>query len=140
MEKEIKEEAVDSTAKDATNGLQSGPAETVEPAAGPPEHNNNNGLAQKRGRIIVAGALTAVLLSVVAVAVAGIFGATSHWMKTCPTDLPLNDPARELSQQLVAEKTASRSLGVSGRIAEEARFKSAGSALENETTDTGKGN
>ena len=138
MEEEIKEEAVDSTAEDAPGDLQSEPAESAAPAAAPPEHNN--GLAQKRGRIIIAGALTAVLLSVVAVAVAGIFGATSHWMKTCPTDLPVNDPARELSQQLEAEKNASQSLGVTGRIAEETRFKTAAPPQEKENTETGKGN
>lgn len=140
MEKEIKEEALDNPVQEEAVDLQAEPepAQAETPAAAPTEHPN--GLAQKRGRIMVAGALTAVLLSAVAVIVAGIFGITSHWLKTCPLDVPVNDPARELSQQLTAEKIASQSRGVSGRIAEETRLKGVGSPQEKEITETGKVN
>jgi hypothetical protein len=137
VEKETTDEVLDTQAEGDAANLQSEPAQTdVRLAAPPPEHDN--GLNQKRARIMAAGILTAVLLSVVAVLVAGIFAFTTRWMKVCPTDLPVNDPARQLSQQLAAEKAGSQSLGVSGKIAEETRLKGMGSAQSQGQADPGK--
>jgi hypothetical protein len=137
VEEETKDEVLVTQAQGDAADLRSEPTQTEVPlAAALPEHNN--GLNQKRARIMIAGILTAVLLSVVAVTVAGIFGLTTRWMKVCPTDLPVNDPARQLAQQLVAEKVGSHSLGVSGNLAEETRLKGMGSSHEKEQTDPGK--
>jgi len=53
--------------------------------AGPP--------LETRGRMIRAGLIATVILSGIAVLVAGIFQLTSRWLIPCPTDLPVNDPA-----------------------------------------------
>ncbi|MBI5568664.1 MAG: hypothetical protein HY914_01830 [Desulfomonile tiedjei] len=70
-------------------------------------------VVQKRGRMIMAGLVAAVILSLIAVVVAGIFQITSRWLITCPTELPVNDPAPILWQQLVAGNTSPQPLGVS---------------------------
>ncbi len=95
MEGERKDEALHTENQEAAPDLKSKPSE-VEPqvAPAPEQPHQVNALAQKRGRMVAAGVLSAVILAVVAVVVAGIFGITSGWLKVCPTDLPVNDPAR----------------------------------------------
>ena len=126
MEKETKDGALHKEAQGDAADLQSEPTHDAPLAAQRAEHTN--GLSQKRGRIMAAGGLSAVLLAVVAVIVAGIFGFTSAWLKLCPAELPVNDPARQLSQQLTSDKGQPQPLGVSERIAEQVRLKGIGSA------------
>ncbi|MBI5248913.1 MAG: hypothetical protein HY912_05410 [Desulfomonile tiedjei] len=88
-----------------------------------PQHHPQNSVAEKRGRMVATGVIAAAILSVIAVVVSGIFQLTAKWMIVCPTDLPINDPAKVLWQEVVSEKDQSKTLGVSGALVQETRFK-----------------
>jgi hypothetical protein len=83
----------------------------------------SNHVAEKRGRMIATGIIAGVILSVIAFVVAVGFQATVKYMTTCPTDLPVNDPAKVLWQEVVSSKDESKSLGVSKALLTETRFK-----------------
>jgi hypothetical protein len=72
----------------------------------------NNHLAEKRGRMVAAGAITAVVLSLIAVIVAGVFQLTGTCLLRSCKDLPVNDPAPILWQDLTATKDTAGALGV----------------------------
>jgi len=78
---------------------------------------------QKRGRMVVAGLVATVVVSLIALLVAAIFQVTSRWLITCPTDLPVNDPAPILWKTMVSESATPFRLGVSGDILKDAGFK-----------------
>ncbi|MEJ2719046.1 MAG: hypothetical protein P8182_18260 [Deltaproteobacteria bacterium] len=82
-----------------------------------------NSVAEKRGRMIAAGVVLAVILSVIAVLVAGIFQLTSRWLVACPSDLPVNDPAPALWQKMENPKLGNQPLGVAKKLVSETRFK-----------------
>ncbi len=92
-------------------------------AAGEPGERTGNGLAEKRGRMIVAGMLAAIILSVVAVVVAGVFQLTAKGMVLCPKELSVNDPARVLWQEVVSQQGVSRPLGVPETLLGQTRLK-----------------
>ena len=82
-------------------------------------------VGQKRGRMITAGLVATIIVSLVALLVAAIFQVTSRWLVTCPTDLPVNDPAPILWKTMVSESATPFRLGVPGDILKEAVFKGA---------------
>jgi hypothetical protein len=84
-----------------------------------------NGLASKRGRMVATGLVTAVILSIIAVIVAGIFQITSRLLVQCPTDLPVNDPAPILWNDITSPQVKARPLGISEKIAGETKLKEA---------------
>ena len=94
-----------------------------EPQAEEAPQQAENSIAQKRGRMVMAAAVVAVVLSVIAVLVAGIFGLTSRWLTVCPTDLRVNDPAPVLWQKLEAASIGGQSLGVEEKLVSETGFK-----------------
>jgi hypothetical protein len=94
-------------------------AETTEAPQKPP----TNGLAEKRGRMIVAGMLVAIIVSVIVVVVAGVFQLTYRGMVLCPKELPVNDPARVLWQELVLQQDARKPLGVPETLLSETKLK-----------------
>jgi hypothetical protein len=85
--------------------------------------------------MITGGLVTAVIVSLIAVLVAGIFQFSSKWLRPCPTDLPVNDPSPKLWQEVVSQKIANQSLGVPETIKAEAQFKK--SAPASNESDTG---
>ena len=80
-------------------------------------------LNHKRGRMITAGLVTAVIVSLIAVLVAGMFQFGLRWLRPCPTDLPVNDPSPKLWQEMVSEKVTIQSLGVPETVRADAQFK-----------------
>jgi hypothetical protein len=82
-----------------------------------------NHIAEKRGRMVVAGIIAAIVLSVIAVIVAGVFHFTSKLLIACPTDLPVNDPSPKLWSLVVSEKPQTMPLGVSESLVLETKFK-----------------
>jgi hypothetical protein len=82
-------------------------------------------LNHKRGRMITAGLVTAVIVSLIAVLVAGMFQFGFKWLRACPTDLPVNDPSPKLWQEMVSQKVAIQNLGVPDALRVEAQFKKA---------------
>jgi|GEM_PF-1090038 len=93
-----------------------------------------NHLAARRGRMVATGLVTAVILSIIAVIVAGIFQFTSRLLIPCPTDLPVNDPAPILWQIVTSPQVRPQSLGISDKIAGEVRLKEAPTTpVESET-------
>jgi len=79
--------------------------------------------SEKRGRLMVAGLIATATVSIVALGVAGIVQLTSRWLTTCPTDLPVNDPAPILWQAVTSDHVKDQPLGVPEKLAGEARFK-----------------
>ena len=95
---------------------------------------DSNGLASKRGRMVATGLVTAVILSIIAVIVAGIFQITSRLLVQCPTDLPVNDPAPILWNDITSQQVKAQPLGISEKIAGEVKLKEASAApTESET-------
>ena len=86
-----------------------------------PVHSNS--IAEKRGRMITAGVVLAVILAVIAVLVAGIFQLTSRWLIACPSDLPINEPAPILWQKVENPKLGNQALGVAKKLVSEVEFK-----------------
>jgi hypothetical protein len=82
-------------------------------------------VGQKRGRMITAGLVATIVVSLVALLVAAIFQVTSGWLVTCPTDLPVNDPAPKLWQTMVSESATPFRLGISQALQKVAGFKGA---------------
>jgi hypothetical protein len=78
---------------------------------------------EKKGRLMAAAFVATVIVSFLALAVAGIVQLTSRWLITCPTDLPVNDPAPVLWKAAVSGDVTVQSLGVPEKILEQARFK-----------------
>ena len=80
----------------------------------------------------MAGLVLTVVLSVVALGVAGIFQLTQWWTKVCPTDPRVNIRAPVLWNEIVAEKVAPQTLGVPDKLRAETALKTAASP----TTET----
>lgn len=117
----------------ASTEEESAPAEPMElesaeePAEAPPKEDILNG---KRGRVVAAGLVATVAVALIAVLVAAVFQITSRWLITCPTDLPVNDPAPVLWKAMLSEKVGPYGLGVSGDVLKEAGLKEAESESE----------
>jgi hypothetical protein len=100
---------------------------------------DSNGLASKRGRMVATGLMTAVILSIIAVIVAGIFQITSRLLVQCPTDLPVNDPAPILWQNITSPQVGPQPLGISDKIAGEVKLKEASTAPAESETEVKSG-
>lgn len=110
------------------------PAIAKEDAELTPEKPTNNNNSARRGRMITAGLLATVVLALIAILVSGIFQVTSRWLIVCPKDLPVNDPAPILWQDVVAEEPRSAKLGVPDKLVSQTGFKS---VADSATTSTG---
>jgi len=93
-------------------------------AESPGEKPTNSQINDRRGRMITAGLLATVVLAVIAILVSGIFQLTSRWLIVCPRDLPVNDPAPILWQDVLSQEPTSAKLGVPKMVASQAGFKS----------------
>jgi hypothetical protein len=73
--------------------------------------------------MVVAGVLAAVVLSVIAVLVGGIFQVTSRWLAPCPADLSVNDPAPILWKSIESDQSPPAAPGVPKELAEQVGWK-----------------
>jgi hypothetical protein len=89
-----------------------------------------NGLAEKRGRMVASGLIAAVVLSLIAVLVAGIFQFGTKFLAPCPADLPVNDPAPVLWKAMTAENVPQQSLGVAQTVSGQVKLKGPVAAAE----------
>ena len=80
-------------------------------------------LNHKRGRMIAGGLVTAVVVTLVVVLVAGIFQLSSKWLRPCPAELPVNDPSPKLWQEMVSQKVTIQGLGVPEKVRAETQLK-----------------
>jgi hypothetical protein len=78
---------------------------------------------EKKGRLIGAALIATVVVSFLALAVAGVVQLTTRWMITCPTDLPVNDPEPVLWSAATSPDVKAQPLGVAEKILEQSRFK-----------------
>jgi hypothetical protein len=92
-------------------------------------------LNHKRGRMITAGLVTAVVVSLIAVLVAGMFQFGLLWLKPCPTDLPVNDPSPKLWQEMVSQNVTIQGLGVPESVRAEAQFKQSAPVQKESSSD-----
>lgn len=74
--------------------------------------DNANHEVEKRSRLISASIIAVIIISVISVSVFGIFQLTSKFLVTCPFEIPINDPAPILWQDIISEQTKSARLGV----------------------------
>lgn len=93
------------------------------------------GLNHKRGRMITAGLVTAVIVSLIAVFVAGMFQFGLRWLRPCPTDLPVNDPSPKLWQEMVSQKVTIQGLGLPETVKTDARFKKSAPVSNESSSD-----
>lgn len=141
MGEEEKDTLLNADATETKPAKETQPVEgsVIEESAGPSAEDEKpviavNHLAAKRGRMVATGLGAAVILSVIAVIVAGIFQVTSKLLIECPTDLPVNDPAPILWRNIVSPQATQQSLGISDKIAGEVKLKEASAApAETET-------
>jgi hypothetical protein len=115
QETEVTETAAEASPEEQRTAAE--PSSEKEPAKAAVSLNH------KRGRMITAGLVTAVIVSLIAVLVAGMFQFGLKWLKMCPTDLPVNDPSPKLWQEMVSQKVTTQSLGVPEKLRMEAQFK-----------------
>jgi hypothetical protein len=92
--------------------------------------------AQKRGRMIAGGLVAAVVVSLVAVLVAGIFQLSSKWLRPCPAELPVNDPSPKLWQEMVSQKVTIQGLGVPEKVRAETQLKKPAPVKEESGSET----
>jgi hypothetical protein len=85
--------------------------------------NNHHELNLKRGRMITSALIVSIILAFIAVAVAGIFQVTGHFLQTCPQELPVNDPSPILWSDITSQKPAPAALGVSEKLRKETALK-----------------
>jgi hypothetical protein len=97
-----------------------------------------NAVAGRRGQPVAAGLLAAVILSLIAVVVAGIFQLTSRWLVKCPADLPINDPAPVLWQKMETKDLVGQSIGVPEKLLSQTAWKGALPPPEGVRPEVGK--
>ena len=85
--------------------------------------NNHDELSLKRGRMITSALIVSIILAFIAVMVAGVFQLTGHFLKTCPQELPVNDPSPILWSDVTSQKPVSATLGVSEKLRKETALK-----------------
>ncbi len=77
-----------------------------------------NHVVEKRSRLISASIIAIIIISVISVSVFGIFQLTSKLLVVCPFEVPINDPAPVLWQDIISEQTKSAKLGVPEKMAD----------------------
>lgn len=124
-QKKLNEESRQPVEEQAEPDAQAVEAEgQPEPAPEPtPEPRAVNHIAEKRGRMVAAGLIATVILSVIALGVSALFQLSSRWGAACPSDLPVNDPAPLLWKDLSTGPDRSAPLGVSKNLMKEASWK-----------------
>ena len=120
MAEEIREQGRETEVEAHGTGPEEGASGGDSPGI---EEARKNHIAQKRGRMVAAGVVAAVILAGIAVVVAGIFQYTSGWLIKCPSDLPVNDPAPILWKDVTTKRAESAPLGVPTSIAKNAAWK-----------------
>jgi hypothetical protein len=78
---------------------------------------------ENQGRLIVSGIVAAVIVSAIAIAVAGVFQLTSKWFFACPKDMTVNGPAPALWEDTLSQQLTPRTLGVPEKLLEVTKFK-----------------
>lgn len=73
---------------------------------------------EKRSRLISASIIAVIIISLISVSVFGIFQLTSKFLVACPFEVPINDPAPVLWQDIISEQTRSARLGVTEKMAD----------------------
>ena len=85
--------------------------------------NSHNESSLRRGRMITSALIVSIIIVFIAVAVAGVFQLTGHFLQTCPKELPVNDPSPVLWSDVTSQKPASAILGVSEKLKQETALK-----------------
>jgi hypothetical protein len=65
----------------------------------------------RKGRLIVAGLVATSVAAIIVVVVAAFFQISAIWLKRCPAELPVNDPAPILWSDITSEKPRPQALG-----------------------------
>lgn len=131
MTEEHKPTASDETG-DTTQRIEE-PRTTPEEKTAPPAEDDahrGNSLAEKRGRMVTAGILSALILSLLVVVVAAIFQLTSRILVKCPQDLSVNDPAPVLWEKIEVPRLGEQPVGLPENLLQQASLKAAAASAE----------
>ncbi len=79
------------------------------------KNGNHAHTVDKRSRLITSSIMAVIILSVISVVVFGIFQLTIKMRIVCPAEIPVNDPAPVLWQDIVSEQIRNAKLGVSDK-------------------------
>lgn len=75
------------------------------------ESQHRDEASVKRSRIITAALMATIIMTLIAVTVAGVFQLTASFMRICPAELPVNDPSPVLWNDITSDKPATAILG-----------------------------
>ena len=79
--------------------------------------------SEKRSRIITSALMATIIMTLIAVAVAGVFQLTGMFMRICPAELPVNDPSPVLWNDTTSDKPVTAALGVPDKLKQETALK-----------------
>lgn len=86
--------------------------------------DNHNDLNLKRGKMITSTLVTTIIITFIAIAVAGLFQLTGWFLRVCPQELPVNDPSPILWKDVTSDKPVNAILGVPDKLKQETALKS----------------
>ncbi|MFH0960194.1 MAG: hypothetical protein V1897_15985 [Pseudomonadota bacterium] len=87
------------------------------------ESKHRNDSSAKRSRIITSALMATIIMTLIAVAVAGVFQLTASFMRICPSELPVNDPSPVLWNDMTSDKPVTAILGVPDKLKQETALK-----------------
>ena len=79
--------------------------------------------SEKRSRIMTSALMATIIMTLIAVAVAGVFQLTGTFMRICPAELPVNDPSPVLWNDTTSDKPVTAALGVPDKLKQETALK-----------------
>ena len=88
------------------------------------DSDTHNDVNSKRGKMITSTLVTTIIITFVAIAVAGVFQLTGWFLRVCPQELPVNDPSPILWKDVTCEKPVNATLGVPDKLKQETALKS----------------
>jgi hypothetical protein len=86
--------------------------------------DNHNDVNLKRGKMITSTLVTTIIITFIAIAVAGVFQFTGWFLRVCPQELPVNDPSPILWKDVTSDKPVNATLGVPDKLKQETALKS----------------
>ena len=86
--------------------------------------NNHDNAQAKRGRMITAALVATIVITFIAVMVAGVFELTGRFLRECPRELRVNDPSPILWNDIVSANSTKAGLGVPEKLKQETALKS----------------
>jgi nitrate reductase NapE component len=105
------------------HGIKQEDNESDSTSLNPAESKYRDDASEKRSRIITSALMATIIMTLIAVAVAGVFQLTATFTKVCPAELPINDPSPVLWNDTTSDKPVTAALGVPDKLKQETALK-----------------